>query len=171
MARAKPGDLPQLARGVRNTSRLVQLRMSSLETEMQERLKRAVDMVPQNATGVIVGVDAPANLERIAMFHWTGAEWHGHEHEYEWLTMEQLRDDWDSLDSDILHQAVAVTWLCNSGHHVYRGELLEQDENTPWYHLKYEDGDEEWINLSTLEVKAVHGHRLPGSFLLPFALC
>ena len=100
VARAGPSELPQLARGVRTMSRMTQLRMSALEREMEERLERAVTLVPEDAVGVVVGVDAPSDMEPQVMFHWTSPEWEGHEREYEWLTMDQLQDDWSSVDDN-----------------------------------------------------------------------
>ena len=164
VARAGPSDLPQLARGVRTMSRMTQLRMSALEREMEERLQRAVTLVPQDAVGVIVGVDAPVDMEPQAMFHWTSPEWEGHDHEYEWLTMEQLQRDWSSLSDDLLYCDVGVTWrdTTHGRMKVYKGMLSDREAGSTWFKIDYEDGDVEWINLASLEVRAVAGSNLPG---------
>ena len=60
---------------------------------------------------------------------------------------------------NLLHCQVGVTWLAatKAQTRVYKGSLTDREVGTTWFKLDYDDGDVEWINLRTLEVRAATG--------------
>lgn len=152
--RAARGSRPELVRGIRATTRAAAAIIERLEAEMEERLGRAT-----SATGVIdlaevVGIDLAREMECMALVHWMNAKWRGHEREYEWVSMADIENEGEaltSIDEELVGSSINVSFGTARGAvTVYEGVLAEWLDDYK-YLVKYADGDNEVLNLRTLE--------------------